>query len=372
VLDGAFTSADKARPTVGSRFSAIAGRALAHDPAARYASAAELSAALREELDALGFHDVRGELAAYLSAPEAYRELYEARVVEQLVRRAAEARKQRDIPLSAACLNRALAFRPDDVDLLAEVTSLGRAQRLRRNLVSAAIALGGSALIAALGFGIVTLGGTLTNRVRGGAPSAGAILPPVKASAASPRTPASVAAGERTKALLPPRKKAKLPVRPPPDVEPPDRALVRIVVDGPQNAVVRLDGVEVKDWFGPPREITVGTHAFEFDPQSPECCEPGQRLSIEIRPPRTDGEVQIVKGRIPFKNALLELTGPPGSSASCGELGTFPVPSRQSFPMTNAQRRVRCTMLPPVGSPVPPKEFDVTLSPGRVFRNPGT
>jgi hypothetical protein len=172
---------------------------------------------------------------------------------------------------------------------------------------------------------------------------------------------------------LRPRKKAKLPVppRPAPGVEP-DRTLVRIVVDGPQNAVVRLDGVELKDWFGPPREITVGTHSFEFDPRSPECCEPGQRLSVEIRPPRTDGEVQIVKGRIPFKNALLELTGPPGASASCGELGTFPVPSRQSFPMTNAQRRVRCTMLPPLGSSVPPKEFDVTLSPGRVFRNPGT
>jgi hypothetical protein len=354
-------------------FSAIVGRALAHDPAARFASAAELSAALREELEMMGFHDVRGELAAYLSAPEAYRELYEARVVEQLVHRAAEARKGRDIPLSAACLNRALAFRPDDADLLAEVTSLGRAQRLRRNLVSAAIALGGSALIAAVGFGVVTLGGTLTNRVRGSVPSAGATLPPAKASAPSPKEAASTAGGEGTKERLPPRKKARLPVPArPPAGEVPERALVQIVVDGPQNAVVRLDGVELKDWFGLPREMTVGSHTFEFDPQSPECCEAGQRLTVEVLPPRPDGKPQMVRGRIPFKNAVLELTGPPGASASCGELGTFPVPSRQSFPMTNAQRRVRCTMLPPVGSPVPPKEFDVTLSPGRVFRNPGT
>jgi serine/threonine-protein kinase len=370
VLDGAFTAADKARPTVGSRFSAIVGRALAHDPAARYASAAELSAALREELEALGFHDVRGELAAYLSAPEAYRELYEARVVEQLVRRAAEARKNRDIPLSAACLNRALAFRPDDADLLAEVTSLGRAQRLRRNLVSAGIALGGSALIAALGFGIVTLGGTLAGGAHG-VPSALPTTPSPKTSVISPKAAESVAPSERS-LLLPPRKKARLPLppRPPPSGVELDRARVRIVVDGPQNAIVRLDGVELKDWFGEAREITVGTHTFEFEPRSPECCEPGQKLSVEIRPPGE--EIQVVKGRIPFKNALLELTGPPGSSASCGELGTFPVPSRQSFPMTIAQRRVRCTLLPPVGSPVLPKEFDVTLSPGRVFRNPGT
>ena len=138
VLDGAFTAADKARPTVGARFAAIVGRALAHDPAGRYASAADLSSALREELEALGFQDVRGELAAFLSSPQAYRESYEPRLVEVLVGRAAEARKQRDIPLSAACLNRALAFRPDNADLLAEVTSLGRTQRLRRNLVSAA------------------------------------------------------------------------------------------------------------------------------------------------------------------------------------------------------------------------------------------
>jgi hypothetical protein len=53
-------------------------------------------------------------------------------------------------------------------------------------------------------------------------------------------------------------------------------------------------------------------------------------------------------------------------------LGTFQVPSRKSFPMTKPQLPVRCTILPPPGSPEPPKEFDGTLSPGRVFRNPGT
>jgi tRNA A-37 threonylcarbamoyl transferase component Bud32 len=370
VLDGAFTPPDKARPTIGSRFSAIVGRALAHDPAGRYASAAELSAALKDELVALGFHDVRGELRAFLSAPEAFRENYEARVVDELVRRAAEARKHRDIPLSAACLNRALAFRPDDADLLAEVSSLGRAQRLRRNIVSAAIALGGSALIAAAGFAAVTYGGSLATRVKG-APSAGPVAPVAKQPAAVPPALESASPGDRiAKLLRPTPKRPKAPPRPVVGDDP-GRALVKIVVDGPQNAIVRLDGVELKDWFGPPREITVGPHTFEFDPQSPECCEPGQRLTVNIKLP-VAGEVQTVKGRIPFKDAVLELTGAPGSSASCQELGTFPVPSRQSIPMSTPQKKVRCTILAPPGSPVPPKEFDGTLSPGRVFRNPGT
>ena len=52
----------------------------------------ELSQALRGVLEELGFHDVRGELKAFLSGPESYRESYEPRVVESLVRLAAEAR----------------------------------------------------------------------------------------------------------------------------------------------------------------------------------------------------------------------------------------------------------------------------------------
>src|SRR6185295_4997418 len=38
VLDGAFTPADKARPTVGHALGVIVGKALGHEPSARYAS----------------------------------------------------------------------------------------------------------------------------------------------------------------------------------------------------------------------------------------------------------------------------------------------------------------------------------------------
>ena len=109
---------------------------------------------------------------------------------------------------------------------------------------------------------------------------------------------------------------------------------VRIAVDGPQNATVRIDGAELRDWFGT-QTLPVGQHVFEFIPPNSECCEAAQRLVVEIRPP-SGSEPQRVRGRIGFKAATLDLRGTPGTRASCGELGEFPVPSRQVLPMTAA------------------------------------
>ncbi|HEY3499779.1 MAG TPA: serine/threonine-protein kinase, partial [Polyangiaceae bacterium] len=101
VLDGAFTPADKARPTVGAQFSAIVGRALAHEQSGRFASAEEFASALKQELAELGFVDLRGELRAFFADPKAYRQAHEERLVERLVKRASEARAAGAIPLSA-------------------------------------------------------------------------------------------------------------------------------------------------------------------------------------------------------------------------------------------------------------------------------
>jgi hypothetical protein len=134
---------------------------------------------------------------------------------------------------------------------------------------------------------------------------------------------------------------------------------------------VRIDGTELKDWFSP-QELAVGTHVFEFLPPNTECCDASQRLVVEIRPPEVPGKLQMVRGRIGFKDAVLELDGPVGTRASCPTLGgTFPVPSRQTFQMSAALRPAKCTLIPPPGSGAQVKEFDVTLSPGRVSSIPG-
>ncbi len=372
VLDGAFTPPDKARPSVGAQFSAIVSRALAHEQPGRYASAQELAEALRTELTELGFLDLRGELRSFLTDPAAYKAGYEDRIVDRLVRRASDARLTRNIPLSAACLNRALAMRPDDADLLAEVSSLGRAERLRRNLRTGALALGGSALVAALSFGLssVPSPGARSKAAPAADPSSAAL-----GSEAMPRASASGAARAKKKRTESATDDTEdVPKRPPlrPAVnrtpEPPvevEHAPVRIAVDGPQNATIRLDGAELRDWFGT-QSISVGTHVFEFIPPNSECCEGAQRLTVEVRPPAGNGEPQRVRGRIAFKGAMLDLRGTPGTRASCGELGEFPVPSRQTFEMATAVRPARCTLIPSPGSGALPKEFDVTLSPGRL------
>jgi len=363
VLDGAFTPADKSRPSVGAQFSAVVGRALAHEQRGRFASARDLAEALRVELAALGFTDLRAELRAYLTDPKAYLTTYEPRIVEKLVRRATEARLARNIPLSAACLNRALALRPDDAELLAEVTNLGRAERLRRNLRTLALALGGSALLAMLGFLVSTLSASFLKQAGPLAPATASARVPAVAErkVAPPLTSAPVAKPDAPR--RPSLKPTGTGIRTP-EVASSERAPVRIAVDGPQNATVRVDGAELRDWFGT-QEVTVGPHVFEFIPPNTECCEGAQKLVVEVRP-STGGEPQRVRGRIAFKDASLDLRGTPGSRASCGELGEFPVPSRQTFPMATAVRPARCTVIPPPGSGAPPKEFDVTLNPGRL------
>jgi hypothetical protein len=296
-----------------------------------------------------------------LSDRGAYLAEYEPRIVEKLVRRAGDARLLRHIPLSAACLNRALAIRPDDADLLAEVTNLGRAERLRRNLRTGALALGASALLGAFVFALSSL--TLPSFGTGGVPSAPASAL-ARAPAAAPRAPLpDQAASQAAKTPDAPRRLTAKPIRSA-EATTETVAPVRIAVDGPQNATVRVDGAELRDWFGT-QSLPVGQHVFEFIPPNRECCEAAQRLVVEILPP-SGGEPQRVRGRIGFKDATLDLRGTPGSRASCGVLGEFPVPSRQALPMTAAVRPARCTLIPPLGSDALPKEFDVTLSPGRL------
>lgn len=378
VLDGAFTPAEKARPTVGAQLGAIVGRALAHDPADRYPSCEALTIALREELAALGIVDHRSELRAFLFDPVAYRTAYEPRLVARLVKRAGEARANGEIPLSAACLNRALALRPDDSELLAEVASLGRAERLRRNLRSAAVALGGSVLIGGAVFALSQGAAPLVSGT-GAAPSSAPRPNPGNVQPSPPAlAPSSVAAtdgerGEEPSRDAPPRRgttRKEPPVRAVPSAVA-ELVPVRIAVDGPQNAIVRVDGAELHDWFSP-QQLAVGTHVFEFVPPNTECCDGGQRLVVEIKQPEVPGKLQNVRGRIAFKDAVLDVDGPVGSRASCPALGgNFPVPSRQTFQMSAAVRAAKCTLLPPPGSGAAVKEFDVTLSPGRVSSIPG-
>lgn len=374
VLDGAFTPADRAEPRVGAAYSAILSKALSHAANDRYASTADLTTALREELAALGFDAPSHELTEYLADPEGYKKQHETRIVARLTARAEALQKVRNVPLAAACFNRALAYRPQDARLLAAVSTLSRGARTRRLLERGALALLSLAVIGGSAFAMLRRSSAPADTTRVQPSTSVRPNSPAPSTTASALPVASAVGGPAPSSAA--RRPAVARVAPRPSAEVADageeehNARVQILVNGPQSATVRVDGKETP-WFGKIQELLPGEHVFEFIPPDEECCEPGQTLRVKLRPATGPGDVQTVQGRIEFRPATFDLRGPAGSVVTCGALGEFPVPSQRQIPLRDGPRRVRCQFIPPPGSTEPPKEFDVTLRPGRLSTNLG-
>jgi eukaryotic-like serine/threonine-protein kinase len=362
VLEGAFTDADRARPTIGSGLSAIVGRALAKDARERFASTAELAEALRAELRLLGFDDGPEEIGAYLRDPAAYRAEFEPRIVERLVARGRKAREQKDVMAATTCFNRALAFRPDDTALISQVSSLARRQRFRRAAVQGAIILAGSLVVA------VALGGVfkLTAKLRGPSQKKAHVTVPVASNAVvPPRSSAAEAASSSAAPPTTPRRRPRKPkVTEPPKDAAGEPARVLITVTGPQSAVVLVDGNPLPDWFGVNHELPPGEHTFEFRPPNPDCCVGAVTKTVVLR----GGEQQTVRGTIEWKPASLEFRGPPLSNASCGEFGAFEAPGVRKIPMQRAMTKAKCTVYPGPGEA--PIQVDVDLAAGKTATFP--
>jgi eukaryotic-like serine/threonine-protein kinase len=374
VLDGTFTPADRARPTVGSRLSQIVSKALAREASERYQSAGALGDALKNELSELGFSEPRREIFEFLRDPSGYQQRYEPRLVAELVKRASAARANKDFVMAAAAFNRALAFRPDDTDLLRQVAQIARGERLRRALTQTAAALLASGVVLGLIFGFVVWWRHRPSP--GGASSAARVSPSALAvgrpeASAETAQPAASDRGEARRAATESVRRTGHARVAPPASAVTETATVRVLVDGPKNATVKIDGQEIV-WFGPPHELTVGAHTFEFVPPNEECCVAPQSMVVNVVRPSDPTEVQTVRGTIEFKPAVMDFQGVPGTSASCGELGSFNVPSQQKIRMATASLHAHCTLISPPTSGLPPKEFDLTLSPGRLFSIPGS
>ncbi len=379
VLDGTFTPADRARPTVGSEWAAVVGKALAHHPVDRFTDTFELAAALRQVLSGLGFDEPRAELARYLASPESYLAAYHERVLSSLSRAGQSARDAGDVPRAAACFNRALAFKPDDTLLLAEVAGLARRARARRRAVRYGSTLLGVGAVLGLAAWlyqdererrteqkIADLNGIVSSRPQTpAAPSSGSKSNDA-ASVAAP--PAASADEEVTAVASTERRQRPALVRPRKPAEPAgEKREVRTLVAGPQNAKVRIDG-QLEPWFKT-HQLTPGPHTFEFVPPNTECCDATAPITVQIEP----GEgAQIVRGTVPFKPAVLRHDGAPGSRASCGAAGQLVAGQVREIPMTSASLVLSCTVFPPPGSAEEPKRIDVTLQPGRTFAVTGS
>jgi len=369
VLEGSFVPAERVRPEVGSRYGQIAGTALAHAAIDRYPTATALGEALETELKLVGIDDVRAEIVKFLDDPQRYIEEHVRLIPERLSELACNARRSGEVMVSAGHFNRALAYRPDDTVLLAEVAGLARRARARRSLRKVAFGLGSLLVLAAA----AGLGGAVWSRVRQAARDrAGVMRPTAQITAARPAmgvTPqATVPAATTPRASAPPKEPARTWVNRP-AAKPSDRGsrLVRTPVVGPQNAKVRIDGV-LQSWFAV-HELSVGPHTFEFVPPNEECCEVPQAQTVEI----VAGEgPQMVRGSIAFRPASLRLEAARGARASCGIAGVIEAGNSRSIPMSQSERHLTCTIFPGPGDNREPKRIDVDLRPGRTFTLTGS
>lgn len=155
VLDGIYPSAERENPPVGKIYSQILDRALARQAEDRYANAEQMREALSAELVRLGIAAPRTELEAYFDDPDTWTAEHEKRLIGKLCALGSDARKRGDAVAAAADYNRALAYAPDDPQLLRIVASMHRAEarmRLVRRagpLLLGAVALGTGAFFVA-------------------------------------------------------------------------------------------------------------------------------------------------------------------------------------------------------------------------------
>ncbi|MDX2093829.1 MAG: serine/threonine-protein kinase [Kofleriaceae bacterium] len=142
-----------ANPRIGNRLGRIILRAMAAAPADRFASVGEMVTALESYLDESGLpHDklkLPGELARYFSAPAAYEQALEARLIDHLTKRGQELLAKDERTAALDLFDRVLTIDADNEKVIAILDGLNRRARMKAvGLgVVAAVAIGGGALM---------------------------------------------------------------------------------------------------------------------------------------------------------------------------------------------------------------------------------
>ncbi len=152
ILAGEYEHPQMLEPKIGNGLARIIERALATDPEARFSSAAELVAALEEDLEAAGVATDAGELARLLADPDGYGRALAPRLVEGLTAAGREALEASQVARATDCFNRVLAIEPEHAEVKALAASVGRradAQRRRRAVITGLGASAAGLLVAA-------------------------------------------------------------------------------------------------------------------------------------------------------------------------------------------------------------------------------
>jgi eukaryotic-like serine/threonine-protein kinase len=134
VLEGSYPRAEQEEPTIGKSWSLIADIALAHRVIDRYPSAVALSTALETELRVMGFssHEI---LEQFFREPSLFAVKHVEYMKAHLVRLGQAARLDGDALAAASHYNRALAYAPNDPEVLSVVTGLQRRSALKNHVL---------------------------------------------------------------------------------------------------------------------------------------------------------------------------------------------------------------------------------------------
>ncbi|HMA94307.1 MAG TPA: serine/threonine-protein kinase [Polyangiaceae bacterium] len=380
VLDGEFTPTARARPEVGALIGQVIDRALARDPKDRFREAAEFGNAMQTEVDRAEIRQPLGQLSQYLLDPKQFKSAYEERLVTTLVAGAQQARHDGAIVLSSALYNRALALRPGDPNILADVARLTRSERRKTTFVRGAVLLG--ALGIALGAYRLAIGAK-SHAVRASIRPATSgpariVMPLAEPSGAVQLAPASsfaVASGSepRQEAAHSPavhspngNRVASRPTA----AAPTGTRVVLVVLSGAAGSRLLIDGVE-REWFGVKHELEYGVHRFQVVAPNDQCCIVPEPRSVKIGP--GEGEIRVGL-KVEFRDAQLQLSASEGTTLSCGELfpGILAAPGRRSVRVSKPETHGTCTLFPSAESGKLPRAIDVVLRAGGTFTVSGT
>jgi eukaryotic-like serine/threonine-protein kinase len=310
VLEGEFTPAERAAPTVGGRWSGIVAAMLTRDPERRPANVDVVETAIRAELDAMGVKEPDRELLDFVHEPKAIASKWGERMKPILLERAMAARERGDVVGSAHDLNRALAYDPTDPKLVRAVTTLRSRERRMRGLKRAIPLIVAALLVSGGTFGVVRWA---RNRAQITPLASSSVAPePTRSASADPSVSVSAPVIDSG---LPSATVAVLNTVPPVVTGPaPDAASnkrrVRFNVFPPGN--YSIDGGASHDTFGDPvQELTLGEHTISITGRS-ACCEPfTQKFRVEAG----DGE-QAQPFKLVLKPAKVIVTGAEGAKVT--------------------------------------------------------
>lgn len=340
VLEGVYPSAEREKPTVGRVWSQILDRALARKVEARFPDAEAMRQAISAELTRLGLAAPRAELEAWFDDPEGWAAEHDRRLIGRLCELGAAARKRGEAVAAAADYNRALAYAPEDPQLLRIVSSVHRAEARRRVLARAAPLALGVALLGVSAFFVArAIKGSPAEVARRGAPdpepviSAGSSArPPAHASSSAPAT--------STKPTIAAIGPARAPgsVGPGPAVAQPakKRNVTLATLRPPFGVHMAIDGAPAPDPAqGAVLTVDDKAHALTFSCES-DMCEP---RTIHVAAGDRDESVAVELRVVPAK---LLVEGDPSHSYGIEEMPTVVLGAgvATEIPMVSGKREV--------------------------------